>query len=303
MSEKQQRLVYAIIEFLKKSIEDGTVKSDDREGLEIAIQCIGEAFSVDPSDQDQSTRFSIKPATLQSVFDIFVKTRDKNQVSTSENKEEAEEFKKLGNSHMSDKKYDEAIESYGKAIALDTSNPVYYSNRAAAYSSKGDHVSAVGDAEKAISLDPKFAKAYHRLGHAQYSLSDFRAAASAFERGLQIEPDNLNLQSGLENALKRSGPSDDNALSQNSTQNSSVSDRGPGGAGLPDLASFMNNPQMMAMAQQLMSNGGLANLMQNPAVANMMDRVRTGDMPPMSELMNDPSLRQLANQFAGAGTR
>ena len=65
---------------------------------------------------------------------------------------------------MSSKKFDDAIESYDKAIALNPTNPIYYSNRAAAHSSKGDHLSAVGDAEKSISIDPKFAKAYHRLG-------------------------------------------------------------------------------------------------------------------------------------------
>ena len=32
----QQKLVYAIIEFLNKSLEDGTVKQDDKEGLEVA---------------------------------------------------------------------------------------------------------------------------------------------------------------------------------------------------------------------------------------------------------------------------
>ncbi len=36
MSEKQQRLVLSIIEFLNQSIADGTVKQDDREGLEVA---------------------------------------------------------------------------------------------------------------------------------------------------------------------------------------------------------------------------------------------------------------------------
>ena len=36
MSEKQQRLVLAIIDFLNQSINDGTVKSDDKESLEVA---------------------------------------------------------------------------------------------------------------------------------------------------------------------------------------------------------------------------------------------------------------------------
>lgn len=36
MSEKQQQLVFAIIEFLNQTIQDGTVKADDQEGLEVA---------------------------------------------------------------------------------------------------------------------------------------------------------------------------------------------------------------------------------------------------------------------------
>ena len=36
MSDKQQRLVLSIIEFLTQSIQDGTVSEDDKEGLEVA---------------------------------------------------------------------------------------------------------------------------------------------------------------------------------------------------------------------------------------------------------------------------
>jgi hypothetical protein len=46
---------------------------------------------------------------------------------------------------------------------------------------------------------------------------------------------------------------------------------GAGGAGgMPDLASMMNNPAMMQMAQQMMANGGLDRVMSNPTVANMV---------------------------------
>jgi small glutamine-rich tetratricopeptide repeat-containing protein alpha len=65
---------------------------------------------------------------------------------------------------MSQKLYDSAIEQYTEAIKLD-SNPVYYSNRAAAWGGLGEHAKAVEDAEKAIELDPKFSKAYSRLGY------------------------------------------------------------------------------------------------------------------------------------------
>ncbi|KAJ6626864.1 hypothetical protein B0H10DRAFT_1996939 [Mycena sp. CBHHK59/15] len=340
MAEKQQRLVLSIIDFLNQSVEDGTVKADDKESLEVAIQCIGEAFGVDPSDEQQVARLSVKPATLTTIFDVFIKTREKvgaggqssasASASTSfqpkpispEDKARAEKLKQTGNTQMSSKQYDQAIESYTQAIAIDPTSPIYYSNRAAAYSSKGDHLSAVGDAEQAITVDPKFIKAYHRLGHAQYSLADFRAAADAFERGLKLDPTNAGLKSGLENANARIVPDDDDdgPPSLVPDTGSSPSTLGAGGApggmggmadllaglgggagggGMPDIASMMNNPQMMAMAQQMATNGGLGNLMQNPAVANMMNRVQSGDMPSMAEFMSDPTIRNLAQQFGG----
>ena len=36
---KTQRLVLSFIEFLRGAIDDGTVKDDDREGLEVASEC------------------------------------------------------------------------------------------------------------------------------------------------------------------------------------------------------------------------------------------------------------------------
>lgn len=124
------------------------------------VQCIAEAFGVDP----QADKLSVKPATLQSIFDVFLKTRDKVAAPQAD-KAQADAHKQRGNTLMSAKKYDDAIQAYNDAIALDPTNPVYYSNRAAAYSSKGDHLAAVGDAEKAIALDPSFLKSYHRLGY------------------------------------------------------------------------------------------------------------------------------------------
>lgn len=42
------------------------------------------------------------------------------------------------------------------------------------------------------------------------------------------------------------------------------------GGGDTDISSFLNNPMMTQMAQQLMANGGMERLMQNPSVANMV---------------------------------
>jgi small glutamine-rich tetratricopeptide repeat-containing protein alpha len=334
MSEKQQKLVLSIIDFLKQSIENGTVKQDDQESLEVAIQCIGEAFGVDPSDEAQVQRLTVKPATLQTIFDVFLKTRDRvgtgnagaasstsapsgpKQIS-AEDKAAAEKLKVEGNSQMSAKKYDDAIASYTRAVELDPTNAVFYSNRAAAHISKQDYNSAIADAEKAIEVDSKFVRAYSRLGHAHYSLGDYSLAAAAYRRGLAVDPNNASLKSDLQSAEARvdeaSGVEEVRSTSRSPPAGAGgmggMADMlrnmgmGGGGGGMPDIASMMQNPQLMAMAQQMMANGGLERMMSNPAVANMMNQMQNGgEMPSMSELMSDPSLRELASQFGvGAG--
>ncbi|ORY32780.1 hypothetical protein BCR39DRAFT_349959 [Naematelia encephala] len=78
-------------------------------------------------------------------------------------KQAAEALKAKGNALMGQKLYDSAIEQYTEAIKLDA-NPVYYSNRAAAWGGLGEHEKAAEDAERALEIDPKFSKAYSRLG-------------------------------------------------------------------------------------------------------------------------------------------
>jgi len=43
----------------------------------VAIQCIGEAFGVDLTDAVQGQTYSTKPATLVSIFDVFVNAQKK----------------------------------------------------------------------------------------------------------------------------------------------------------------------------------------------------------------------------------
>ena len=130
------------------------------------------------------------------------------------------------------------------------------------------------------------------LSHAHYTLGDYEAAKSAFERGLALEPNNPNLKTGLTNAeTKRASSAQSSAPSTRSAgAGAGAGAGGPGGmdwsqmanlmggmggtggsgGGMPDIASLMNNPRMMEMAQQMMSNGGLEQLMQNPAIRNMV---------------------------------
>jgi len=67
-------------------------------------------------------------------------------------------------------------------------DPLLHSHSAAAHSQQQNHTSAVSDARKAIEIDPKFSKAYSRLGHALFSSGEYAQAVEAYEKGLEIDP-------------------------------------------------------------------------------------------------------------------
>jgi small glutamine-rich tetratricopeptide repeat-containing protein alpha len=112
---------------------------------------------------------------LQSIFEVALKTLNAKKTTaeatpaaertpSADDKKKAEALKMEGNALISAKSYSLAIQKYNEAIALDPTHPVYYSNRAAAYSAEGSHEKAVEDAEESLRRDPKFVRGYSRLG-------------------------------------------------------------------------------------------------------------------------------------------
>ena len=86
-----------------------------------------------------------------------------------------------GNKALGEKRYDDAIDSYTKAIEINGNDHVFWSNRSAAYLSKGDAENALEDATKCIKLNPSFAKGYSRKGAALHQLRDYDEAIQAYE--------------------------------------------------------------------------------------------------------------------------
>ncbi|KAK9766202.1 Small glutamine-rich tetratricopeptide repeat-containing protein 2 [Basidiobolus ranarum] len=331
MSDNKKRLVFSILEFLQQSVNDGTIKADDVEGIEVAMQCIGESFGVDVQDETQRAMFTTKPATLSTIFDVFIKTQNKmssKQASSAPQPEvpvakkaeiseqeiaKAEELKKAGNKKVSEKDYEEAIKLYSQAIEINDNNSVYYANRAAAYGQLGDHDSAIADSIRAAEIDPTYVKAYSRMGHAYFSKGSYKEAVEAYEKGLELDSNNASMKSALSTArqkLQEVGP-------QNQAR--SAPGAGAGAGGLPnlggmDFSSMMSNPAFMNMANQLMSNGGLERLLSNPNIAQMAQNMMGGgagagaggdpaagapDGNPLADMMNNPELMNMARQFMG----
>ncbi|KAI1492581.1 hypothetical protein F5X96DRAFT_363887 [Biscogniauxia mediterranea] len=109
----------------------------------------------------------------------------------------ADELKAQGNSAMSAKKFDEAIDAFTKAIELDPNNHVLYSNRSAAYASKKDWANALKDAEKTTEIKPDWPRGWGRKGAALHGAGDLLGANDAYEEGLKLDPNNAGLKSSL----------------------------------------------------------------------------------------------------------
>lgn len=111
-------------------------------------------------------------------------------------------FKDQGNQYLQAKQYDEAIEAYSKAVKLDPTDKVFYSNRSAAYLSKGDALNALKDAKKCIEVDRTWPKGYSRSGAALHALHKYDEAIVSYNEGLRIAPTDAGLQSGLREVQK-----------------------------------------------------------------------------------------------------
>lgn len=321
-------LALGIVDFLTTSINDGTIPVDEKDSVEVAIECISDVFNVDLANKSKV----FGNQNLLTLFTAFQKLQASKESTKSaakepvvtvseEDKAKAETLKLEGNRAMGAKSFQDAVDAYSKAIELNPSNAIYFSNRAAAYSSLRDHEKAIVDATKALEVDPNYSKAYSRLGLAHYALGDAQASMEAYKNGLDIEGEKPSdaMKRGYETAKKRveeeldagsaAGSAADDALSE-TTKDRSSPDANPGagfgglpgmGGGFPDLSALMNNPQIAQMAQNLMSNpSALNDIMNNPQMREMANNMRNGSgMPNMADLMNNPALQDMAKNFMG----
>lgn len=324
MAVSNKDLALAIIQFLNNSVANKTINEEFSESVDVAIDCIADAFEVDKSE-------AVSALGGKSLLDVVNGANSTTKTSSDNKPEEVDEetkamantLKAEGNKAMAVKDFDTAIAKYTDAITLDPSNVVFLSNRAAAYSSSSQHAKAVEDAKAAIALDPKFSKAYSRLGLAEYALGNAKGSMEAYKSGLEVEgslPSDA-MKRGFETARKRveedlessMSEGDKNAsVSAKSTNEDASSDSktaagglpdfssmfGGGAGGMPSLAEMMNNPQVMQAAQSLMSNpDAMQGLMNNPMLRQMA--LGLGGGAGLEGLMNNPALQDMAKLFMG----
>ena len=92
-----------------------------------------------------------------------------------ERKTFANKLKAAGNTAYGDKRYNDAIQLYNKAI-LCKPDPIYYSNRAACHNALGEYQKCVEDTTAALAMDGEYIKALNRRASAYESLKKYSEA-------------------------------------------------------------------------------------------------------------------------------
>ncbi len=84
--------------------------------------------------------------------------------------------------------YSGAISDYNKAIEINPRYAKAYNNRGNAKSKLGDNSGAISDYSKAIEINPRDAYAYINRGYAKDELKDYYGAISDYNKAIEINP-------------------------------------------------------------------------------------------------------------------
>eukprot|EP00038_Savillea_parva_P019646 m.28200 g.28200 ORF g.28200 m.28200 type:complete len:414 (+) comp4495_c0_seq1:48-1289(+) len=148
----------------------------------------------------------------------------------------AEAIKVEGNTLMQQGDVEGAIEKYTQAIAMCTTVPGFYGNRAAAYARLNKHDLAIKDCDTAIGVDPRYAKGYGRKGMSLVALGRPEEARAAYTKALSIDPANAQYKEALAELPPAPAPS-------------------------PFAALLQGNPAMRGMAESVLANAQVAGLL------------------------------------------
>ncbi|KAI2618944.1 hypothetical protein GGS26DRAFT_573641 [Hypomontagnella submonticulosa] len=191
-----------------------------------------------------------------------------------------DELKALGNKAIAEKKFDEAIDAFTKAISIDPNNHILYSNRSAAYASKKDYTSALKDAEKTTEIKPDWPRGWGRKGAALHGAGDLLGASDAYEQGLKLDPNNAGLKSSLASVQR--------AMEQEAGA-------GMGGDPMGGLGNMFSDPNLL---QKLMNNPKTSGYFADPSFIAKIQAIQKNPQN-TQELFSDPRMIQVLGVLMG----
>ncbi|XP_053673993.1 uncharacterized protein LOC128724290 [Anopheles nili] len=105
----------------------------------------------------------------------------------------ADELKEEGNRCVKAGNFTEAILHYTHAIKLNPVDAILYSNRSLAFCKIQQYYYANEDADKAIALNPTWAKGYFRKAEVSMGVGQYDTALLSYGKALQLQPQDMGI--------------------------------------------------------------------------------------------------------------
>jgi DnaJ family protein C protein 7 len=118
-----------------------------------------------------------------------------------------ESVKNKANEIFKQKKYEEAIEEYTKALEFDPSNKKFNSiilaNRALCYQKLKKNTEALRDSNQSVKLNPYYARGYVKRGNVYMELNMYDDAKADFQKAKELDPSVTGVDGYLNDAKNR----------------------------------------------------------------------------------------------------
>merc|ERR1719160_973835 len=115
----------------------------------------------------------------------------------------ADTEKEKGNEAFYARDYDEAEAYYTRSIHFNPTDASIWSNRALVRLKTGKPQEALKDCNKALQVNPKYMKAWHRKGKCLCELHDYEEAVVCFQKAMALSPGNTQINGDLMMARKK----------------------------------------------------------------------------------------------------
>eukprot|EP00210_Caulerpa_lentillifera_P000134 g129.t1 len=175
-----------------------------------------------------------------------------------------DELKAKGNEAFKNKRFEEAVEHFTRAIEINPANHVLYSNRSAAQASLKRFAEALEDAKMVVQIKPDWPRGYSRLGAAHHGLGELRDALKSYKQGLTIDPTNTVLLESKEELEQEMQSSMRSPFNSTDFMNRLLSDS--------RTSPLMVQPDFMAMLRDLQTNpSNMMRYMNDPRMQLVME--------------------------------
>ncbi|KAK9459344.1 Metallo-dependent phosphatase-like protein [Lipomyces oligophaga] len=153
-------------------------------------------------EQDESTLEKLSDDGSAGTSLTSIETKSEQRTPTADEKAEASLIKNQANEVLASGNYQMAVQLYSKAIDLDPTSEIYWSNRAQAYIKDEMYGAAIQDATEAIRINPDYVKSYYRRAVAYTSLLRPQLALLDFKAVCARAPNDKNARSKRDECQK-----------------------------------------------------------------------------------------------------